>query len=75
MKGEYRSFQLYSKYGVVDRHYTTSLRKAKEYFKKEYDIERLGGSMQYKVWEGGEIYFDNYDAGVINGVRYKQRAV
>ncbi len=75
MKGQYRKFQLYSVNGVIDSHFTTSLRKAKEYFKNAWDIKRLGGGMQYHVWEGGEVYNDNYDSGVINGIKYKQWAV
>lgn len=75
MKGMYRKFQLYNVYGVVDKCYTTSLKKAKDYFKNAYALDRLGGAMQWHVWEGGEIYYDNYDAGVINGAKYSQKAV
>ena len=75
MRGEYRRFQLYSVFGVIDRTNATSKRKAIEYFKKAWNIERLGGNLQWSVCEGGEVYYDNYDSGVINGLKYNQRTV
>lgn len=73
--GTFKLYVLRYRGGVVCKVSDTSIRKAKEYFKKEFNISRLN---REKYWVSQEdtvsYYVDNYDT-MINGVSYKQRQV